>query len=88
MFIGLTIMYNFVFYIFQNGLSLICLSWKPMLNFVIEGQLSFDRLSLQATRYTPNPREKVISIPGEVLAPFSKDNMIPCFGFGDGTSNT
>ena len=58
-----------------------------MLNFLIEGKLSFDCQSLHATGHTPNPYEKVISVLGNTLLPFSEDNMIQCYGFGDGMSN-
>lgn len=34
---------------------------------------------------TPNPYETAISVIGKTLALFDEDNLIPCFGFGDGT---
>lgn len=48
------------------------------------GKVSFNNRSLHAIGDSPNPYEKAISIIGETLAPFDDDNMIPCFGFGDG----
>jgi E3 ubiquitin-protein ligase RGLG len=54
------------------------------INVVIEGRISFNNRSLHAIGDTPNPYEKAISIIGKTLAPFDDDNLIPCFGFGDG----
>lgn len=48
------------------------------------GRVSFNKRSLHALGDTPNPYEKAISIIGNTLAPFDEDNLIPCFGFGDG----
>ena len=55
--------------------------------FVIEGKKSFNNRSLHAIGDTPNPYEKAISIIGKTLSPFDEDNLIPCFGFGDGMSS-
>jgi hypothetical protein len=48
------------------------------------GRHSFGRKSLHAISGTPNPYEQAISIIGRTLSPFDDDNLIPCFGFGDG----
>lgn len=50
----------------------------------IEGKVSFNNRSLHAIGDTPNPYEKAISVIGKTLATFDEDNLIPCFGFGDG----
>ncbi|RDX66189.1 E3 ubiquitin-protein ligase RGLG4, partial [Mucuna pruriens] len=51
------------------------------------GSISFNNRSLHAIGNTPNPYEKAISIIGKTLAPFDDDNLIPCFGFGDGPTS-
>lgn len=51
---------------------------------MILGRHSFHRKSLHAISNTPNPYEQAISIIGRTLSPFDEDNLIPCFGFGDG----
>ncbi|TQD76668.1 hypothetical protein C1H46_037800 [Malus baccata] len=51
------------------------------------GKTSFRNRSLHAIGDEPNPYEKAISIVGKTLAPFDEDNLIPCFGFGDGTTH-
>ena len=51
---------------------------------MILGRHSFHRKSLHAIGNTPNPYEQAISIIGRTLSPFDEDNLIPCFGFGDG----
>lgn len=51
---------------------------------MIVGKYSFNRKSLHAISSTPNPYEQAISIIGRTLSPFDEDNIIPCFGFGDG----
>lgn len=48
--------------------------------------MSFNNRSLHAVGGITNPYEKAISIIGKTLAPFDDDNLIPCFGFGDGKS--
>lgn len=52
--------------------------------FHFKGQVSFNKRCLHAIGDTPNPYEKAISIIGKTMAPFDEDNLIPCFGFGDG----
>lgn len=51
------------------------------------GKYSFNRRSLHAIGHDPNPYEKAISVIGRTLSPFDDDNLIPCFGFGDATTN-
>lgn len=51
---------------------------------LIEGKNSFQNQSLHRIGNTPNPYEQAIAIVGRTLSPFDEDNLIPCFGFGDG----
>jgi E3 ubiquitin-protein ligase RGLG len=51
------------------------------------GKVSFNRRSLHSIGNEPNPYEQAISIIGQTLSPFDEDNLIPCFGFGDGGSS-
>ncbi|TVU05369.1 hypothetical protein EJB05_48528 [Eragrostis curvula] len=51
------------------------------------GKKSFNNKSLHAMGTTPNPYEQAMSIVGRTLARFDEDNLIPCFGFGDVTTN-
>lgn len=53
---------------------------------MLVGKQSFNRKSLHAIGNIPNPYEQAISIIGRTLSPFDEDNLIPCFGFGDGQS--
>ena len=55
-----------------------------VVNLVSSGKQSFGGQSLHRLGDTPNPYEQAISIIGKTLAPFDEDNLIPCFGFGDG----
>lgn len=48
------------------------------------GSRSFNRRSLHHIGDGLNPYEQAISIIGKTLAAFDEDNLIPCFGFGDG----
>jgi len=41
-------------------------------------------MSLHHIGDTPNPYEQAISIIGQTLSAFDEDNLIPCYGFGDG----
>lgn len=60
-------------------------TWSHNFQFVwTEGKKSFNNRSLHAIGDAPNPYEKAISIIGKTLSPFDEDNLIPCFGFGDG----
>lgn len=51
---------------------------------IIIGKYAFHRKSLHHIGSTPNPYEQAISIIGHTLSTFDEDNLIPCFGFGDG----
>lgn len=52
------------------------------------GKHSFGGRSLHAIGgQHPNPYEQVLAIVGRTLASFDDDNLIPCFGFGDATTN-
>lgn len=57
---------------------------EQTLPLLIVGKHSFNRKSLHAIGSNPNPYEQAISIIGRTLSPFDEDNIIPCFGFGDG----
>lgn len=48
------------------------------------GKLSYNGRSLHHIGSGWNPYEQAISIIGKTLAAFDDDNLIPCFGFGDG----
>jgi hypothetical protein len=52
--------------------------------FLVPGKFSFHGRSLHHISNTPNPYEQAISIIGRTLSKFDEDNLIPCFGFGDG----
>lgn len=53
---------------------------------LILGKHSFNRRSLHAIGDRPTPYEQAISIIGRTLSPFDEDNLIPCYGFGDGNT--
>lgn len=52
------------------------------------GAESFNKRSLHHLGNGLNPYEQAISIIGRTLADFDEDNLIPCFGFGDGKHKT
>jgi E3 ubiquitin-protein ligase RGLG len=59
-----------------------------MLNLLFHlGARSFHRKSLHHIGNEQNPYEQAISIIGKTLSSFDEDNLIPCFGFGDGISS-
>lgn len=70
----------------ERGLILLSLQDTECGFFVgiSEGKVAFNNRSLHAIGDTQNPYEKAIFIIGKTLAPFDDDNLIPCFGFGDG----
>ncbi|XP_008797064.2 E3 ubiquitin-protein ligase RGLG2-like isoform X2 [Phoenix dactylifera] len=51
------------------------------------GKYSYNGRCLHDTGATQNPYEQAISIIGQTLSPFDEDNLIPCFGFGDGPTS-
>ena len=52
------------------------------------GKRSFNGVSLHHIGDAPNPYEQAISIIGQTLSAFDEDNLIPCYGFGDGKAQT
>lgn len=48
------------------------------------GTQSFNGRSMHHLGDSPNPYEQAISIIGKTLSAFDDDNLIPCYGFGDG----
>lgn len=56
-----------------------------MIFLCVLGARSFHRRSLHHLGEEQNPYEQAISIIGRTLSKFDEDNLIPCFGFGDGT---
>lgn len=51
------------------------------------GKYSFQNRSLHTIGDRPNPYEQAIAIIGRTLSAFDDDNLIPCFGFGDASTN-
>ncbi|KAJ4975475.1 hypothetical protein NE237_000581 [Protea cynaroides] len=50
------------------------------------GKKTFQGRSLHDIRGSPNPYQQAIDIIGNTLAPFTKNNKIHCYGFGDATT--
>lgn len=53
----------------------------------LSGKRSFNNRCLHHIGDSPNPYEQAISIIGRTLSSFDEDNLIPCFGFGDGSNS-
>ncbi|XP_063941548.1 E3 ubiquitin-protein ligase RGLG2-like [Daucus carota subsp. sativus] len=51
------------------------------------GARSYQRRSLHHLGDSLNPYEQAISIIGRTLSVFDEDNLIPCYGFGDGPTS-
>lgn len=62
--------------------------WCQCDMFHLSGKFSFHGRSLHHITNTPTPYEQAISIIGQTLSKFDDDNLIPCFGFGDGKDYT
>ena len=60
---------------------------RCLLFFSLSGKFSYHGRSLHHISNTPNPYEQAISIIGQTLSKFDEDNLIPCFGFGDGNDS-
>ena len=65
----------------------ICSDVEEPVNLIDIGQCSYHGRSLHHISNTPNPYEQAISIIGQTLSKFDEDNLIPCFGFGDGNDS-
>lgn len=76
---------NSIYFIVSTMLKLVTWITWHILTFVKLGAKSFNRRSLHHVGDDLNPYEQAISIIGKTLASFDEDNLIPCFGFGDGT---
>lgn len=68
---------DFIFY-FVDEMIVKFVGWS--------GRRSFNGRCLHYRGKFPNPYEQAISIIGRTLSSFDEDNLIPCFGFGDGIS--
>ncbi|KAH7845565.1 hypothetical protein Vadar_003586 [Vaccinium darrowii] len=51
------------------------------------GKKSYNGRSLHSIGESLNPYEQAISIMGRTLAAIHEDNLIPCYGFGDASTN-
>lgn len=71
----LCIMFYYYAESYRNTLNLTCYA----------GAKSYNKRSLHHIGESLNPYEQAISIIGKTLAAFDEDNLIPCYGFGDGT---
>nr|XP_023889882.1 pollen receptor-like kinase 1 [Quercus suber] len=52
----------------------------------LKGKFSFNKQSLHTIGDELNPYQMAISIIGKTLSPFCKCNLIPCYGFGDAST--
>ncbi|KAJ4975097.1 hypothetical protein NE237_000203 [Protea cynaroides] len=51
-----------------------------------QGKISFNNKSLHAIGSTRNPYQQAIAVIGETLSEFAVNKKIPCYGFGDKTT--
>jgi hypothetical protein len=75
---------DFLFVLLLNVNSLVQCLVIVNIFFLLSGKFSFHGRSLHHISSTPNPYEQAISIIGQTMSKFDEDNLIPCFGFGDG----
>ncbi|CAN6167189.1 unnamed protein product, partial [Urochloa humidicola] len=61
----------------------ICFPHVDTMFYYLQGEHSFSGCSLHAIGHTPNPYEETISIVGQTLSAFDKNDFVHCFGFGD-----
>ena len=78
-----TLSYHTIFLLKQELPDYFLIPWFYEKFFML-GKMSFNRRCLHDIGSTPNPYEQAISIIGRTLSAFDEDNLIPCFGFGDG----